>query len=62
MYHNINKNHFCKQKEWESPQTVFNPLYYKKTAKIFGIFASSCLVTDFCCGHNMRRFARGDCS
>ena len=56
MYHNINKNHFCKQKEWESPQTVFNPLYYKKTAKMFGIFASSCLVTDFCSGHNMRRF------
>ena len=67
MY-NLNENYFCKQKMSESPQTVFYQTHYKKTANIVGIFSTSYLVTLFrlvthyCCGHNGRRFARGDCN
>ena len=42
-------------------------MFYQKTANIVAIFPTSRLVTfsrlvtHFCCGHNVRRFARGDC-
>ena len=42
-------------------------MQYKKAANTVGIFATSCevtfsrLVTKFCCGHNVRRIAKGDC-
>ena len=41
---------------------MFNQVHNKKTASIVGIFATSRLVTHFCSGHNVRRFARGDCT
>ena len=31
------------------------------TANILGILVTSRLITHFCCEHNVRRFARGDC-
>ena len=49
------------KKKLEKLQTAFNQMHYKKIAKIVGIFATSCLVMHFCCGHNVRKFARGDC-
>ena len=39
-------------------QSVPNQMHCKKTANILSIFATSRLVTHFCCGHNVRRFAR----
>ena len=37
-------------------------MHYKKTANIVGILATSCLVTHFCCKHNVDRFDRGECT
>ena len=58
---NLNENFICILKKLLSSQTAFNQIHYKKTANIVGIFATSRLVMHFSCGHNLRRFARGDC-
>ena len=41
--------------------SVFGQVHYKKTATIEVIIATSRLVTHFWCGHNERRFAKGEC-
>ena len=37
-------------------------MHYKKTVNIAGTPATSSLVTHFYCEHNVRIFARGNCS
>ena len=64
MY-NFNKNYFCEQKS-RNPQIVFNQMHYKKAASTVGIFTTSRLftlsrlITNFHCGHNELKIARGD--
>ena len=37
-------------------------MHYKKTSNLVFIFATSRLVTHFCCRQNMRSFANGECN
>ena len=64
--YNLNENYFRKQIKRKSHKAVLNQVHYKKTANIVGIFATSrlvtffCLITYFCCRHNVRIFVRSD--